>query len=104
MARSDVGMDNGKSKAILYSPQLFALFACISSGPGIANNATVCDLGALGGFVPLYDKTSIISLDVLHSLYRASDLVGHALAPFQFIGTLHEVPEFKCLFCVGADY
>ena len=43
------------------------------------------------------------ALDFACSLEESSDLVGHALAPFLFIGGLYEVMVFLCLAHVGSD-
>ena len=33
-------------------------------GPSVADDMAICDLGALGYFVPVDEKTSVSSLDV----------------------------------------
>ena len=72
-------------------------------GPDITDNDTVCDLGALGDFVPVEKKLSVSSLDVPYALENLADIVEHALAPFQFIGNLHDVPVLPVLARFGAD-
>ena len=68
----------------------------------VTYDASLCDLVALGYFTPMDEKTSISHLDVPHALEKAANLVGYALAPFNFIGTLHEVPVFLGLDHFGA--
>ena len=58
-------------------------------GPNVTVNTAICDLGALGDFVPVDEKTSVSYLDIPYSLEKASDIIVHALASFQFMRYLH---------------
>ena len=48
-------------------------------------------------------KFFLISLDVPYDLENAAYLIGNALSPFQFIGTLHEVTVLRGLARDGVD-
>ena len=56
--------------------------------PNVADDMAIFHLGTCGDFVPVDEKTSVSSLGVPYSLEKASDIVGNALAPFHFFGTL----------------
>ena len=73
-------------------------------GTSVIDDIAICDLGALGNFVPLDEKTIVSSLDVPYSLENASNIFGHDLTTFQFIRDLHKVPVLLGLACLGADY
>ena len=71
-------------------------------GTYVTESTTVCDLGALV-FFPVDKKKSVSYFDVPYHLEKAPGIVGHAIASFQFIGTLHEVPSFLGFYLFGAD-
>ena len=63
-----------------------------------------CDLGALGDFVTLDEKTSFSSLDVSYSWEKVLGINGNAHVPLEIFGTLHEVLVFLGLACFEAYY
>ena len=68
----------------------------------VVDDAEVCGIGALGGFVPVDEKICVSFLDVPYTLENSANLVGYTLAPFHFIGTFHEMQVFLCFFlCQG---
>ena len=72
-------------------------------GTNVAYNAAICDLGVLGDFVPVDEKESVITLYVPEPLEKSSNLILHALAPFEFVGDLDELSVFLSLSCLGVD-
>ena len=58
-------------------------------GKNVTDDTAICDLGSLGDFVPVNEKTSVSSLDVPYFLENPYDCIGHALAQFKFFGDLH---------------
>ena len=72
-------------------------------GLNVADDAAICDLGVLGNFVLLDEKASVSSLYAPKLLENPSNLICHALAPFEFFGTFDEVSVFLGLFCLGSD-
>ena len=51
-------------------------------GTDVTDDAPVCDLGALGDFVPVDGKKIVSSRGVPYASEKAAYLVGQALAPF----------------------
>ena len=72
-------------------------------GLDVSEDAAVCDLGALGYFIPVDGKTSVSWLDVSYALRKAANTVGHDLDPFHFIGTINEVLVLLGLSRFGED-
>ena len=75
-------------------------------GTDFIYDTVICDLGALGDFVTVDEKRSVISLDVTYSLEKVLGINGNAHVPFKFFGTLHEVlvflglARFEAYYCV----
>ena len=57
-------------------------------GMNVAEDAEICDLEVFGGFVPVDERTSVSSLYVPKPSEKSFNLICHALAPFEFFGTL----------------
>ena len=72
-------------------------------GLDVTDDTAICYIGALGDFIPVDRKQSVIYLDVPYSFEKVSTIFGHDLALFQFIGDLHEVPVFLRLDFFGAN-
>ena len=73
-------------------------------GPNAVDNAAICDIGVIGYFVPVDEKTSVSSLYLPDPLEKSSNFILHALSPFEFLGGLDEVSIFFDLSCLGSDY
>ena len=71
-------------------------------GAHFIDDTIICDLGALGDSVTVLLKASVGYLDVSYSLEKVLGLVGNALVPFKFFGSLHGVPVFLGLACFEA--
>ena len=80
-----------------YSVHLFL------QGPNVADDAAICDLGVLGDFVPVDEKTSVSSLYVPNSLEKLSNLNWNSLDPFEFVRSLDNVPVLLGLSYFGED-
>ena len=72
-------------------------------GTNVADDAAICDLGFLGDFVPVYEKSSVIYLYVTEPLEMSSNNILHALDPFDFVGALDKVSVLLGLSCIRAD-
>ena len=56
--------------------------------PNVADDAEICDLGVLGDFLPVDEKTSVSSLYVPKPLESSLNFIWHALTTFDFLGPL----------------
>ena len=57
-------------------------------GPNVADDVAICDLGVLGDFVPVDEKSFVSSLYVPNPLEKPSNFIQNTLAPFEFFSAL----------------
>ena len=76
VVRLDVGVYIGLSKVSL-SPPTVIRTRCISLflGLNVADDAAICDLGVLGDFVPVDEKSSGSSMYIPEALEKSSNII-----------------------------
>ena len=58
--RSDIGVDHGPPIVIFLLLMLIALCESFFSGGNVVDNAEICDLSVLGGFVSVDEKQVLV--------------------------------------------
>ena len=72
-------------------------------GTNVTDDAALCDLGNLGDFVPVDEKTSVSSMYVPKLLEKFSNFILNTLSLFEFFGAFDEVSVFLGLYCFWED-
>ena len=90
---SDVGVDTGPSNVSLYPPTgIFTPFVSLFWGRILQMMQQYLTLAPCGNLFLCIKKNS--TLDVSNASEEASNLFGHAVSPFLFIGSFNEVTLF----------
>ena len=89
-----------RQRWVFLLPQWVSLRASLSSGGKCYRRWGICDFGVLGDFVSVDEEASVIFLYVSNPLKNLSNLIWHALATFEFSGTLMRC-RYYCAFPVS---